>query len=150
MKYCSNCGRELNDSAMFCPNCGGLALNNEVAAMEDIGYIKGRNIALCIIFTILTCGIYGLYWMVKLNDEVLKLAREDGQKGIVVLFFTIITCGLYGYYWAYKMGNCVEEIKESNNTNTGIIYMILLAVGLGIANYALIQDSVNSKVNNVR
>ena len=29
-----------------------------------------RNIALCIIFSLLTCGIYGLYWFVKLTDEL--------------------------------------------------------------------------------
>ena len=29
-----------------------------------------RNIALCIIFSLLTCGIYALYWFVKLTDEL--------------------------------------------------------------------------------
>ena len=33
--------------------------------------MRERNIALCIIFTLLTCGIYGIYWMIVLNDEML-------------------------------------------------------------------------------
>lgn len=31
--------------------------------------MKKRNIALSIIFTLITCGIYGLYWFVCLTDE---------------------------------------------------------------------------------
>ena len=29
-----------------------------------------RNIAVAIILTIVTCGIYGIYWFVKLTDEM--------------------------------------------------------------------------------
>ena len=31
---------------------------------------KERNVALAIVFTIITCGIYGIYWFVVLTDEV--------------------------------------------------------------------------------
>ena len=38
--------------------------------------IQPRNIALCIILSIITFGIYGIYWMIKINDEVNTLAGE--------------------------------------------------------------------------
>lgn len=146
MKYCKNCGRELNDSAMFCPGCGGLApINEPVSAVKD--NIKERNIVLCIIFTILTFGLYGFYWLVKINDDILRLAREDGQKGVVVFLLIIITFGLYGFYWMYKMGNYVEEIEESDDFKMSFIYIILYVIGLGIVSYALIQNVINSKAN---
>ncbi len=31
--------------------------------------ITARNIALCIIFTLITCGIYGLYWQYKMGER---------------------------------------------------------------------------------
>ena len=31
--------------------------------------IQQRNIALCIILSIVTCGIYGIIWFIKLTDE---------------------------------------------------------------------------------
>ena len=36
---------------------------------------KERSIVLCIIFTIITCGIYGIYWMIVLNDD--KMCIRD-------------------------------------------------------------------------
>lgn len=37
--------------------------------------IEQRNIGLCIVLSIVTCGIYGIYWFIKLTDEVNVLAR---------------------------------------------------------------------------
>ena len=36
--------------------------------------IQPRNIALCIIFSIITFGIYGIYWMIKINNDLNTLA----------------------------------------------------------------------------
>ena len=57
---------------------------------------REKNVALCIVFTIITCGIYGLYWLVTLNDEMMDVTREEGTSGLLVLVLTIVTCGIYG------------------------------------------------------
>ena len=67
--------------------------------------MKQRNIAVSIILTIVTCGIYGLVWMAMLNDELSAVSgRPNATSGGMVVLFSIITCGIYGIYWAYKMG----------------------------------------------
>ena len=67
--------------------------------------IMPRNLVLAIVFSFLTCGIYSIYWMIKLNDEVNQLAGEpQATSGGMVFLFSLITCGIYGIYWAYKMG----------------------------------------------
>ena len=38
--------------------------------------IERRSIPLSVILTIVTCGLYGLYWIIKLNDEINQLAGE--------------------------------------------------------------------------
>ena len=52
--------------------------------------MKKRNIALSIIFTLITCGIYGLYWFVCLTDETNQAAGEQKTTGVMALIFTLI------------------------------------------------------------
>lgn len=108
--------------------------------------IKQRNIAVCIILSIVTCGIYGLYWFVCLTDDVNTAAEEQGTTGAVALLLSIVTCGIYGLYWAYKMGEKVDLIKSRNGmqtSNSGIMYLILNFIGLSIVTWALIQNELN-------
>ena len=39
--------------------------------------IKERNIALCIIFSIITCGIYGIYWYINMVDDLNALSGHE-------------------------------------------------------------------------
>lgn len=108
-----------------------------------------RSIAKCIIFTVITCGIYGLYWFIKLTDETNELSGQEAASGGMALVLTIITCNIYGWYWAYKQGDKVEAMRQKRGdtpSNSGILYLILCFVGLGIIAYALMQDEINKTV----
>lgn len=107
--------------------------------------IKQRNIALCIIFSLITCGIYMLYWFVCLTDETNAAAKETGTSGVLALVLTLVTCGIYGFYWAYKCGEKLDQAKIDRGmaaSNGGILYLILYLFG-GIIAYALIQHELN-------
>ena len=111
---------------------------------------KERNIALCIIFSIITCGIYGLYWFICLTDEANQNADEKIASGGMALVFTIITCGIYSYYWSYKMGKNVQNSCEKQGINVSdnsVLYLVLSLLGLGIVNYCLIQSDLNRLAN---
>ncbi len=114
--------------------------------------MQGRNIAVCIILSIVTCGIYGIYWFVVLTDEVNTASghSQDGTSGVVSFLLTLITCGIYGLYWAYKLGEKICEAKASRNmpsdSSTGVIYLLLELFGLGIITYALAQNELNKMV----
>jgi hypothetical protein len=109
--------------------------------------IKERNIALAIIFSIVTCGIYGLYWFVMLTDETKEVVNDQKTaSGVLALVLTIVTCNIYGWYWAYKLGERVDYMKQSRgqqSSNTGILFIILQALGLGIVNYIVAQAELN-------
>ena len=65
--------------------------------------IERRNIAVCIVLTLVTCGIYGIYWIVCLTNDVNTVSGDvNGTSGGMVVLLTIVTCGIYGIYWAYK------------------------------------------------
>lgn len=66
--------------------------------------IQKRSIGMCIVLSIITCGIYALYWFVVLTDDTNRML-DDAQNetsGGMALLFTIITCNIYGLYWMYK------------------------------------------------
>lgn len=62
--------------------------------------MRERNIAVAIILTIVTCGIYGIYWFIVLTDDA-RLASGDQQapSGGIAFLLTLVTCGIYGIYW---------------------------------------------------
>lgn len=109
--------------------------------------IQNRNIAICIVLTIVTCGIYGLYWLVCLANDVNTLAGTTNDAGGgMVLLLSIVTCGIYGFYWAYQCGSKIDAVKTSRGLpagNGGILYLILFLFG-GIIAYALIQNEINT------
>lgn len=102
--------------------------------------MKKRNIALIIVFSIITFGIYGLYWFVKLTNDTNtmnpKAATTSGGKA---LLFTIITFGIYGYYWSYKLG---EKVGDS-----GVLYLIVSILGFGFIMNLVAQSKVNAYID---
>ena len=105
--------------------------------------IKQRNIAMCIILSIVTCGIYGLYWLVCITDDMNTATEEQWTTGSMVLLFSIVTCGIYSIYWAYKMGEKVDILKAKSGTptsNSGLLYLILSLFGFGIVVWALVIE----------
>ena len=58
-----------------------------------------RNVALSIIYTIITFGIYGIFWQFEIAKESNALSKNDsGFCPALVVFINIITCGIYGVY----------------------------------------------------
>ena len=106
-----------------------------------------RNVALCVILTMVTCGIYGIYWFICLVND-LNYATGDVQSpsGGMVFLLDIVTCGIYGLYWCYKAGDKIDRVKQQwgiPSSNTGILYLILSLIGLDIVVWALVQSEVN-------
>jgi H+/Cl- antiporter ClcA len=108
--------------------------------------MKKRNIALSIIFSIITVGIYLIYWYLSLNQAMIDLTPEDDYKtsGLKVFIFTLITGGIYGWYWAYQMGQKMNILKKDNSFH--VLFLILEILQLGIVNIALIQHEINKRV----
>lgn len=107
--------------------------------------IQQRNIALCIVLSLVTCGIYSIYWFICLTDDTNAAAGEPGTSGVLSFILTVVTCGIYGLYWAYKCGEKLDKAKNDRgmiSSNGGILYLILFLFG-GIIAYALIQNELN-------
>lgn len=108
--------------------------------------IASRSIPVAILLSIVTCGFYGIYWMIKLNDEINVLAFEpNATSGGMVFLLSLVTCGIYGLYWMYQMGERCDRIKGTAG-NSGLLYLLLGVFGLSIVSYCLMQDTINHAI----
>lgn len=109
--------------------------------------IQKRSVAVCIVLSLVTCGIYAIYWFICLTNDTNTIANDpDATSGGVAFVLSLVTCGIYGLYWAYKQGEKIDEAKNQRgiaSSNTGILYLILSFLGLGIIAYALMQNELN-------
>ncbi len=173
MKYCPNCGNQIESNTKFCPNCGtqiGDAAavvpsnnNNYNDAGTQFtagsasngkppidGRVKKRGIVSAIIFSLITCGLYLIYWIIKITNEMnILLDRKNATGGLMTIVFTLLTCGLYGFYWAYKLGDNVDLLKGNRSGNTGILFLVVYIFGFGIINVVLAQDAINDKLDGI-
>ena len=164
---CPNCGSNNPDGAGFCPNCGKPLPANAVPPVQPNptpqqpsnsapippnnnggAGIPQRNLALCIILSFVTCGIYGLYWLYTLTEDVNKLTGDpNATSGGIVILLSLVTCGIYSWYWLYKQGERLDQIKTARgiaSSNSGVLYLVLGIVGLSIVSWALMQNELNN------
>lgn len=143
-KFCANCGKELAEEAIVCVGCGtSVGRENMPVNVEGI---KPRSLVTAIILSILTCGIYGIYWFICLTNEMNKAAgRVNDISGGMAFLLTLVTCGIYGYFWAYRMGEKHDAITKKD-ASSPVLYLILSLIGFNIVVYALLQDALNKAV----
>ena len=147
-KFCSNCGTEMDASAIACPNCGAPA-NGGISSIQP--QITKRDIVVSIILSVVTCGIYALYWFVCLTDDSNALSKDEKTtSGGIAVILSIVTCWIYGVYWNYKLGKKLFEAGQLYNKNIGdnsILYLILSIFGFGIVSYCIAQSDINKFAN---
>lgn len=101
-----------------------------------------RGIFKYIIFSLLTCGIYGLWFIYSMARDVNELCSDDGEKTgglIAFILLSFITCGIYSIVWQYKMANRLAEnaprygLNFQENGTTVLLWILLgwLICGLG-------------------
>lgn len=148
MKYCSNCGSKLNSKDKFCGTCGKENIKEEKKTTISIDrpYIENKNIAVMLILTIITCGIYSLVWIYQITEDVNRLNEDNNMSGGLTILLTIITCRIYLIYWGYDMGRKLYNSGQKYNINisdNSILYLLLPIFKLNIINLVLIQSDLN-------
>ena len=108
-----------------------------------------RDIAVCIILSLVTCGIYWLYWEYQLNRDIAAMnGRVPDVDGPLFIILMIFTCGIYNIIWNYRMGQMIDESRSARgqaNNNYGILFLVLSLLQVGsIVNDALMQIEVNN------
>ena len=103
--------------------------------------IERHDITLRILFTFLTCGLYGLYWMAQVTNDVHAVSgKPQCAGGGKAVLFSVLTCSIYMYYWIYKIGGELVEARyrmglaldvvEKKIYRNVIVIMTLVSIGL--------------------
>lgn len=71
--------------------------------------MKERNIAVAVILSFVTCGIYLIIWLWSLNNE-LRTNNNKIKNSMTSFLLSFVTCGIYYIVWMYNMGKEVEEV----------------------------------------
>ena len=156
MNFCRNCGEELKPGMNVCPKCGtpinggtNTQYNNGGAARP---VVQNRSIAVAIILSIITCGIYSIVWFVGMVNDVNRVCNDEksSQGGGTVFLLTLITCGIYGLVWFYQAGGRMSRAGQKYGmtiSDNGVLYLVLMLFGLGIVDYCLLQSDLNQFSN---
>jgi TRAP-type uncharacterized transport system fused permease subunit len=104
-----------------------------------------RNSMMVFLLSIATCGIYGLYWLYTVGNELKAyLGKEDINPMMDILI--ALVCFLYGYYVPIKYGKLIFEAQQKagvpNPQDVGVKALLfnLLLCGFG---YKVLQDELN-------
>lgn len=102
--------------------------------------IKKRNIVAAVILSIVTCGIYGLYWAFMLGKEAASV-KDPADSGILesilIMFIPFI-----GFYLAEKKFAAGCQEKGIEHKDNSIIYLVLGLI-FPIADYCWMQSELN-------
>ena len=108
--------------------------------------IEKRSIPAAILLSLVTCGLYTLYWEYKVYESLYRANNIPNTAGIDVLL-SIVTCGLYGLYMMYKAGKLESSAFRMYNLphkDDSVIYVILALFSVGIISMCILQSSINN------
>lgn len=100
-----------------------------------------RSLVVFILLNIVTCGIYGLWFIHALARDVNIACDGDGKKTsglLALILLSFITCGIYGFIWYYNLGNrlAINAVKYNmhfqENGTTVLMWQLFGALLCGI------------------
>ena len=113
--------------------------------------VHERNIVLYIILSIVTCGIFAVYWFYAMAQDVNNLAdaqnKPRGVDPLVAVLLLIVTCGIYGIYYFWKEGNVLASLSYPNyKPSNDAAIMAILSIFVEIISLVILQSDLNDIV----
>jgi hypothetical protein len=99
--------------------------------------VKFRNPILVIIFSLITLGIYSLYWFYETSKELIELNKSNSNALLWLIGLFIPFVNLY-VFWKYS--KAVEQ--ASDGSSSAILIFIVSLVFYPAAQY-LVQSELN-------
>lgn len=114
--------------------------------------VQPKNILLYICLSILTCGIFTLYWMYSAARDINSLAdAQNKPRGVdpamaVILF--IVTCGVYGIYYFWKEGKTMAALQYPDyDQGDDTIVMVIIAFFMQTVSLVILQSDINDIIS---
>lgn len=106
-----------------------------------------RSVAEGIILTIVTCGIYNVFWNWHQMETCNELVGRREFDPVKVFLLSLVTCGIYFVYYQYTMGGVIVEIQRARKTppydNLPVISLFVSLFGMSVIVDAIHQHELN-------
>ncbi|HCH73665.1 MAG TPA: peptide ABC transporter substrate-binding protein [Clostridiales bacterium] len=107
--------------------------------------INKRKVSTCVLLTLFTFGIYGIYWMYLLVNSTHRILNKNDSctKEMLCLIFV----PFYFLYWWYTRGEILNKEAKKQNLNfngSGVAYLLFSIFFLEIVSMAIMQGDFNS------
>lgn len=102
--------------------------------------IKNRNPIVGVILSIVTCGIYGLYWRWCMAKEAQSVIGEENM--LEAILVTLPITAFIGYFLTEKKYAAACEEKGIEHKENAILYLILGLFIVPVVDY-LFQSELN-------
>jgi Domain of unknown function (DUF4234) len=107
-----------------------------------------RGIAACVLLTLFTCGIYGMYWQYKQFQTINAWLGREEHNFLTYFLLSLITCGLYSIYYEYRFAQTVQDVQRSRgmvvNENLPLIAVLMAFFGFYFVTWAIEQQEINA------
>ena len=106
--------------------------------------IKNRNIITCLLLSVITCGVYCIYWAFMVGQEAVSVKDEEDRgilEGILCAMVPFI-----GFYLAEKKfaQGCADRGIEHENRS--VMYLIIGLI-VPIVDLCIMQNDLNKLVD---
>ena len=112
-----------------------------------------RSVPMLVLLSIVTCGIYYLYWIYKTTDEIKNFMEREDINPALELILVLVTCNIYSLYWYYKYGKIVylEMTAKAgmDNSEDSTVLLVILGLLVYVAAGAIMQDKLNAIWNSI-
>ncbi len=112
-----------------------------------------RSVPMLVLLSIVTCGIYYLYWIYKTTDEIKNFMEREDINPALELILVLVTCNIYSLYWYYKYGKIVylEMTAKAgmDNSEDSTVLLVILGLLVYVAAVAIMQDKLNAIWNSI-
>ncbi len=136
---------KLSESAIFLlTHCSGYAILDVVLyIIRRIEYMKNRNIAVVVILSIVTCGIYNLVWLWNTIHALDAEGQASNMSPTVqfVLMFFYVGFILFGINADANL-NAIKAKRGLPTSDNKVLYLILGLV-VPIVLVCLVQNEIN-------
>jgi hypothetical protein len=103
-----------------------------------------------IIFSVITCGLYNIYWNYRQMKAMNVLLGREEFNFAKWAILTLVTCGIYHIYYEYRMGAELQAWLTQNglpvNPHLAITGLILSIFGLTVVADAIYQNELNKLI----
>jgi hypothetical protein len=104
-----------------------------------------RNPMTVWILSIVTCGMYALYWFYLIGNELKNYLGKEDLNPTTDLIITFV-CSAYGLYLPIKYGKLIHEAQQragmANAEDKGMKFLLMNFVCLGLG-YKMMQEELN-------